>query len=108
MSRTGQMRGHRVHFDGVWRYEDGTPAPDDRPCTRCGEPPTPEGYDACLGYIEGARSACCGHGVTEPYILPGLSAAFWRAYQDVWIPALMRWGDEGKARLVRSPEGDEA
>jgi hypothetical protein len=31
--------------------------------------PTKEGYDACLGYIEGAKSACCGHGVEEGYIV---------------------------------------
>lgn len=29
--------------------------------------PTKEGYDACLGYIKGAKSACCGHGIEEPY-----------------------------------------
>jgi predicted DNA-binding protein len=39
-----------------------------RPCIRCGES-TSEGYDACLGYIEGAEKACCGHGVREGYIL---------------------------------------
>lgn len=38
-----------------------------RPCIRCGKL-TPEGYDACLGYIEGAKKACCGHGVKEGYI----------------------------------------
>lgn len=41
---------------------------DDRPCIRCGNPPTPEGYDACLGHLEGVKSACCGHGVSEPVI----------------------------------------
>ena len=30
--------------------------------------PTKEGYDACLGYIEGAMSACCGHGVEKGYV----------------------------------------
>jgi len=25
-------------------------------------------YDACLGHIDGATSACCGHGVKQPYI----------------------------------------
>ncbi len=33
------------------------------PCKRCGKLPTPEGYDACLGYLPGVASACCGHGV---------------------------------------------
>jgi hypothetical protein len=27
--------------------------------------PTPEGYDACLGYLPGVDAACCGHGVTR-------------------------------------------
>ena len=25
-------------------------------------------FDACLGYLSGVVSACCGHGVTEPLI----------------------------------------
>jgi hypothetical protein len=41
----------------------------DRPCPLCHKMPTPEGYDACLGYIPGARSACCGHGVEYGYIV---------------------------------------
>lgn len=45
------------------RWEPGR----ERPCVACGLPPTPEGYDACLGFVEGASSACCGHGVEEPY-----------------------------------------
>ena len=36
---------------------------------RCGRYPTPEGYDACMGYISGASAACCGHGVERRYIL---------------------------------------
>jgi len=62
-------RGHLVIFTrDVWRYEDGIKLDDDpnRPCLRCGRPPTSEGYDACLGFIPGADSACCGHGVSEP------------------------------------------
>lgn len=69
MTVSGQMRGHPVICDGVrWVYADGSTAPDDRPCALCDRPPTHEGYDACLGHIEGATSACCGHGVEEPYI----------------------------------------
>ena len=41
----------------------------ERPCKRCGCSPTKEGYDACLGYIEGATSACCGHGVEKGFIM---------------------------------------
>ena len=40
-----------------------------RICKRCGKMPTPEGYDACLGYIPNAVSACCGHGVERGFVL---------------------------------------
>lgn len=36
-----------------------------RPCPVCGEGPTPEGYDPCVGYLPGARFVCCGHVDTE-------------------------------------------
>lgn len=54
-----------------WMYKDGTDGTVVRPCPRCGHLPTAEGYDHCLGHIEGATSACCGHGVEEPYIIMG-------------------------------------
>ena len=59
--------------DGDWTYDDtGEPVgKGDRPCARCGRPPTPEGYDACLGHVPGAISACCGHGVQESYVMRG-------------------------------------
>jgi hypothetical protein len=64
MAARSQMRGNPTVFvKGEWLYEDGEPTTLERPCTRCGEMPTPEGYDACLGKVEGATSACCGHGV---------------------------------------------
>ena len=31
-------------------------------CQNCGKPPTPEGYDACIGHLKGVKYACCGHG----------------------------------------------
>jgi len=31
--------------------------------------PTKEGYDGCLGYLEGIKHVCCGHGVNRPYII---------------------------------------
>ena len=63
-------RGHEIYFDGsVWRYlDDGTECKDQRPCKKCGRMPTEEGYDACLGHIAGAKSACCGHGVEDSYV----------------------------------------
>jgi hypothetical protein len=36
---------------------------------KCGKMPTPEGYDACLGYIDGVISACCGHGVEKQILI---------------------------------------
>jgi len=65
---TGYSRGHKIYYDGTnWRYSDNNELEDgSRPCKRCGKFPTKEGYDACLGYIEGAISACCGHGIGNP------------------------------------------
>lgn len=66
------MRGHKIysHNGNDWFYSDnGFIADDSRPCKRCGRMPTPEGYDACLGHINGATSACCGRGVHEPILM---------------------------------------
>lgn len=64
-------RGHEIYFkDNEWRYVDNDEKiREDRPCKRCGCVPTKEGYDACLGKIEGVSSACCGHGVETGYQL---------------------------------------
>lgn len=67
-------RGHLVlvsEQDDLGRYADtGELATDnDRPCPLCHKMPTLEGYDACLGFIPGARSACCGHGVEYGYVV---------------------------------------
>ncbi len=60
-------RGHSIiYLNSKWVYEDTLEELFDRPCIRCGQLPI-EGHDACLGYIEGCTSACCGHGVEEPY-----------------------------------------
>ena len=67
MSAVSYSRGHLVYFDGSqWRYRDNNNlvTAENRPCIRCGKYPTPEGYDACLEYVEGMKSACCGHGIT--------------------------------------------
>ncbi|APM39418.1 hypothetical protein [Clostridium kluyveri] len=67
---TAYSRGNLIKYvDNSWVYEDGVPiSKEERPCIRCGSMPTREGYDACLGHIEGAISACCGHGVEEGYV----------------------------------------
>ena len=57
--------------DDTWHYEDGELADKPRPCPFCGRLPTSEGYDGCLGYIPGAWSACCGHGVETGYVMIG-------------------------------------
>lgn len=63
------VRGHAVEYrNEAWVYADnGQPVDDLRPCPKCGEMPTAEGYDACLGFVHGVSSACCGHGVDPPY-----------------------------------------
>jgi hypothetical protein len=98
-------RGHLCYLDAnnVEHYADGTPLPsnpaDERPCVQCGQPPTPEGYDACLGHIPGVHSACCGHGVEDGYILwqPGGTK---HPFDE--LPAAevgrtrLRWGKRGR------------
>jgi hypothetical protein len=68
---TSYSRGHNIYYDGLnWRYCDNNEINDDsRPCPKCGKFPTVEGYDACLGYIEGGLSVCCGHGVHNPIMM---------------------------------------
>ncbi len=70
---TAFIRGHLIYYDWGkkrWLYADSDQICDDsRPCKRCGEFPTQEGYDHCWGYIEGAKSACCGHGVEEGFVI---------------------------------------
>lgn len=64
---TAYSKGHEIYYDSTnWRYsDDNTVYDDSRTCKRCGRAPTKEGYDACLGYLEGVTSACCGHGVSK-------------------------------------------
>jgi hypothetical protein len=74
-------RGHPIvkFADGRWRWAATgrflrlRSNPDDPPCACCGLPPTPEGYDPCLGHLPGAISACCGHGVCDGHVtyVPG-------------------------------------
>lgn len=68
---TSHHRGHPIEYkNNNWMYIDnGEVISNNRPCVRCGKLPTVEGYDACLGHVEGAISACCGHGVEGRYIM---------------------------------------
>lgn len=75
--------GHGVYFDGEnFRYSDNDQLAHEgselyseinpiskRPCPQCHQLPTKEGHDACLGHLKGVRSACCGHGVEDGYIV---------------------------------------
>lgn len=66
--------GHPTVLDEnyIERYADtGEPVtyPSRRPCPQCHRLPTSDGADPCLGHIEGAISACCGHGVTDGFIM---------------------------------------
>ena len=72
MAAKAYSRGLEIYYDGKdCRYSDNDQIVDDsRPCKRCGRMPTKEGYDACLWYIDGVKSACCGHGVEKPFIIP--------------------------------------
>lgn len=69
------LRGHPIkYYEKIkkWLYAGSCQiANDSRPCPRCGKLPTKDGYDACLGKIEGAVSACCGHGVHKPILVKG-------------------------------------
>lgn len=67
-------RGHIIICENGkhWRLEDTGQLiveNPERPCAKCGRPPTHEGYDACIGHVEGAVSACCGHGVTTQILV---------------------------------------
>lgn len=70
---TSYYRGHPVYYDWAepgWKFVDNQKlvvTEEDRPCKRCGQPPTKEGHDVCLGEISGITSACCGHGVREGF-----------------------------------------
>jgi len=63
------VRGHLIVWDEKkrkWYYDDdGSVFDDSRVCNRCGRFPTVEGYDACIGYVPGKDSVCCGHGVSN-------------------------------------------
>ena len=71
MSARSSQRGNPIEYDNKrWIYsDDKSPISVERPCVRCGELPTKEGYDACLGYIPNMKSACCGHGVESPIMM---------------------------------------
>lgn len=65
--------GNAVYWDEtceIFRYEwdDIEVGTIKKKCPLCKKFPTKEGYDPCLGYIPGAKSVCCGHGIIPPKI----------------------------------------
>lgn len=64
-------RGHEIYYDGSdWRYSDDNLIHDDsRPCKKCNCYPTIEGYDSCMGKIEGAKYSLLCHGVGMEYVI---------------------------------------
>lgn len=70
MTARSHSRGHPIEFlNGVWVYSDTKESTDkEHLCIRCKKMPTKEGYDACLGFIPGVKSACCGHGIKSDII----------------------------------------
>jgi hypothetical protein len=64
-------------YCSAWRYvDDLTKTPQDsentgveRPCPACHRLSEPNGPDACLGWLPGVISACCGHGVEIPSVV---------------------------------------
>ena len=77
MTAISHVRGHACYYTETgWEYCDNgvSIGEEERACKRCGEWPTPEGYDACLGYIAGAAWACCGHGVKPKRVMDATMA----------------------------------
>ena len=74
MTAKSKLRGYDIEYrNNEWVYAaSGIPTVGNRdktPCGNCGEMPTTEGHDMCLGNLPGVMNACCGHGdVEEAYI----------------------------------------
>ncbi len=70
---TSYEHGHQTEYNVInkkWVYSDTKEViSHKRPCMKCGCKSTKEGYDSCLGFIPNASSACCGHGVENPYVV---------------------------------------
>lgn len=79
---TGKYKGRIIYYDDKtldWKYEDTNEIcyckdttdygyREDEKCPFCRQHPTKEGYDACLGHIQGANASCCGHNKEPGYI----------------------------------------
>ena len=71
---TGYIFGYEAVYnekDETWHWQNNGLEVNDNPraCPKCSKVPTRAGHDPCLGTIEGAVSACCGHGKQDGYIM---------------------------------------
>ena len=71
MAIVSQTNGHRIiYINKEWIYGDTKePVSRIRPCKHCGKHSTKERHDGCIGHLEGAIHACCGHGIEKPYAI---------------------------------------
>lgn len=86
MTARSHKRGNPIYFDTdkkEWLSEDSTPVEFDQRCSRCGQLPTPEGHDACLGTLPGIENACCSHGVGYPYLMFNSESHFQAAVEAI-------------------------
>jgi hypothetical protein len=103
MAIIGHSRGHEIVYirdKQEWIYTNNGEKHDNsepRRCKRCGQYPTEEGHDSCLGHLEGVKYACCGHGI------PGM--AYVVLEDGTRIPELVR--GQKKSREERQKEFDE-
>ena len=68
MTVRSYSRGWPIEFVNEWIWSDTREKITKlRACKKCNCFPTKEGYDACLGFICGVKSACCGHGINRGY-----------------------------------------
>lgn len=71
MTAKSCSQGYDIEFDigkSIWIYSDTKEGiSHTKECRKCGYKPTLEGYDSCVGFLKGVISACCGHGVENPY-----------------------------------------
>jgi hypothetical protein len=91
MGVTTLKNGNTMSFDEdsyIWKYNDGEPGEMvTRPCPKCSNLPTIEGFDFCLGHLPGVKNACCGHG-SEGYIQfkNGLTVrGYWNSPCDICL-----------------------
>lgn len=55
-----------------WRYADTlaqVPERASHPCRLCGENQCANGHDPCISELPGVKFACCGHGVSQGYVM---------------------------------------